>query len=196
MNENHLHLPGDDPRILVGATGSIAVSELPAYIRALRAAFGGSYTVVLTHTAEKFVHPPAIGLAAERVVHGEDPANWSTDRPSRLAGDHDLVLVLPATAHILAAAATGAAPNRLATVILSSPKPSVFVPHMGAAMWEKPAVVRNVAQLRADGHHVVEPVWESSHDVVTGEMIRHPAIPAPDHVVAELAQLTKPCAAV
>lgn len=43
---------------------------------------------------------------------GESPSDWPTDKPSRLAADHDLMLVLPATANILSAAATGAAPNR------------------------------------------------------------------------------------
>lgn len=87
---------------------------------------------------------------------------------------------------MLAAAAHGAAPNRLATVILSSPQPSIFFPHMGAAMWEKPAVQRNVDHLRADGHHVVDPVWEEANDVVTGEIHHHPALPGPEQVVDEL----------
>lgn len=188
MNENDFHL-GSDPRFLIGVSGSIAAPRVPDHITALRAAFGGSYTAVLTHTAEQFIQPDLLGLSAERVVHGEDPADWPTDRPSRLAGDHDLVIVLPATANMLAIAADGAAPNRLATVILSSPRPSIFVPHMGTAMWEKSAVQRNVATLRADGHHVIEPAWEESHDVVTGEMVRHPALPTPERVVAALREI-------
>lgn len=164
----------------------MAAPRVPAHLDKIRAAFGGSYTVVTTPTAAQFVAPQLLRLSAERVVHGEDPSNWPTDRPSRLAGDHDLVIVLPATAHMLAAAAHGAAPNRLATVILSSPQPSIFFPHMGAAMWEKPAVQRNVDHLRADGHHVVDPAWEEANDVVTGEIHRHPALPGPEQVVDEL----------
>lgn len=167
----------------------MAASRVPAHLDMIRATLGGTITVVMTHTAAQFVPPQMLRLSAERVVHGEDPVDWPTDRPSRLAGDHDLVVVLPATAHMLAVAAHGAAPNRLATVILSSPRPSVFFPHMGAAMWEKPAVRRNVEQLRADGHHVVDPVWEEAHDIVTGEIHRHPALPDPERVVAELQRL-------
>lgn len=185
MNDGPLDI-SRDPRILVGATGSIAVSNLPVYLDALRDRFGGTYTVVLTHTATMFLPPQTVGLHAERVVHGEGPEDWPTDRPSRLAGDHDLTLVLPATAHILAAAASGAAPNRLATVILAVDHPVCYFPHMGTAMWNKPAVQRNVDLIRADGNHVVEPDWHESHDVATGTVSSHPAVPAPDRVVAAI----------
>lgn len=167
----------------MGATGSIAVSRLPGYLDAMRSAWGGSYTVVMTYTATTFIPPQTVGLAAERVVAGESPADWPTDRPSRLAADHDLVVVLPATAHLLAAVAGGAAPNRLATVILSTTAPVIHFPHMGTAMWEKPAVQRNVAQIRADGGHVVDPVWEDSYDVVAATTLRHPAVPDQERVV-------------
>ncbi|MGL5866168.1 MAG: flavoprotein [Dermatophilaceae bacterium] len=188
MNENDFHLP-ERPRILVGATGSIAVSSLPQYLDAMRAAFGGTYTVVMTHTATTFLPPHVAQLSAEHVVAGEQPADWPTDRPSRLAADHDAIVVLPATAHTLSAVATGAAPNRLTTVVLSAAFRSVFVPHMGPHMWTSPAVTRNVAQLRADGHRVVEPVWHDSRDVATGELISHPAVPEPDVVTAALREI-------
>jgi len=175
--------PPRNPRVLVGATGSIAVSMLPMYLDALRERLGGTYTVLMTSTAATFIPPHTIGLSAERVVAGESPSDWPTDKPSRLAADHDLMLVLPATANILSAAATGAAPNRLATVILAVTYPVIFFPHMGAAMWDKPAVRRNVAQLIEDGNHVVDPVWHESYDVVSGSVSGHPAIPSPQDVV-------------
>ncbi|QSB13970.1 hypothetical protein JQS43_20885 [Natronosporangium hydrolyticum] len=181
--------PAPAPRVLVGATGSIAVSSLPSYLGALRERIGGSYTVLMTHTATQFIPPQTVGLAADRVVAGEATEDWPTDRPSRLAADHDLLLVLPATANILAAAAAGAAPNRLATVILAVPYPAVFFPHMGTPMWRKPALQRNVAQLRADGHQVVEPVWHDSYDVAAQTMVSHPAIPSPEEVVTVVEKL-------
>ncbi|MCB5910454.1 flavoprotein [Streptomyces pinistramenti] len=170
-------------RILIGATGSIAVAQLPVYIGAMRRHIAGSsFTVLMTHTAAKFLSPAAAGLCAERVVAGESPADWPTDKPSRLAADHDLVAVLPATAHTLAAAATGAAPNRLMTVALSVGYPVIYFPVMGAQMWHRPAVQRNIAQIRADGHLVNEPLWHDSYDVSSGATSHHPALPAPQDV--------------
>ncbi|GAB3960493.1 hypothetical protein GCM10027614_82550 [Micromonospora vulcania] len=70
----------------------------------------------------------------------------------------DLVLVLPATANTLAKAALGIADNLVGTCVLAATAPVVLVPSMNAAMWQRPAVQRNVAQLRADGYGVVPPV--------------------------------------
>ncbi|MBE8520939.1 flavoprotein [Amycolatopsis sp. H6(2020)] len=176
---NRIHPPSGEPRVLVGATGSIAVTNLPLYLAEMRARLGGTYTVLMTHTATLFLPPQTVAMHADRVISGESPADWPTDKPSRVAADHDIVVVLPATANMLAAVAAGAAPNRLATVILSVRCPVVFLPSMGAAMWEKPAVQRNVAQVREDGHHVPEPVWHDSYDVGTATMSNHPTMPSP-----------------
>jgi phosphopantothenoylcysteine synthetase/decarboxylase len=177
------------PRLLVGATGSIAAQRLPAYLDALRGAFDGTFTVVMTHTASQFVSAPVLRLHAERVVHGDRPDDWDTDRPSRLVCDHDALVVLPATAHTLAMAATGAAPNRVTTIVLAAPYPSVFVPHMGTPMWEASAVRRNVAQLREDGHRVLDPVMRVDRDVVTGAEHTHPAVPEPADLVHRLTEI-------
>ncbi|RLK55058.1 flavoprotein [Actinokineospora cianjurensis] len=177
------------PRILVGATGSIAVTTLPTYLAALRAHLGGTCTVLMTHSATAFLPAATVAIHADRVISGESPADWPTDKPSRLAAEHDLCVVLPATAHILAAAATGAAPNRLATVILSARYPTVFFPSMGAAMWEKPAVRRNITQLRADGHHIPDPVWHDAYDVATKSISHHPTMPTPADVAKIIGEL-------
>jgi phosphopantothenoylcysteine synthetase/decarboxylase len=183
MSEN-VSIPGE-PRVLIGATGSIAVTNLPAYLTELRSQLGGTYTVLMTHTAATFLAPSTAAIFAERVVSGDAPEDWPTDKPSRLAAEHDIVVVLPATAHTLAAAASGAAPNRLTTVLLSVRYPVVFFPSMGAAMWDKPAVRRNVAQIREDGNHVPEPAWHDSYDVSTGARSNHPTMPPPP-VVAKI----------
>ncbi|MEU9292461.1 flavoprotein [Streptomyces sp. NPDC048266] len=177
-------------RILVGATGSIAVTRLPAYIEAMRRQIEGStFTVLLTHTAASFISPESLALFAERVVSGESPADWPTDKPSRLAADHDILAVLPATAHTLAMAAAGAAPNRLLTVALSVDYPVVHFPVMGARMWHKPAVQRNIARIREDGGLVNEPEWHDGFDPTTGTVSRHPALPAPETVATVIEDL-------
>lgn len=177
-------------RIIVGGTGSIAVTRLPSYIEAMRRQIPGStFTVLLTHTATSFISPESLALFAERVVYGESPADWPTDKPSRLAGDHDILAVLPATAHTLSAAAGGAAPNRLMTVALSVDYPVVYFPVMGARMWHKPAVQRNIAQIREDGALVNEPEWHDGFDPTTGAVSHHPALPSPETVATVVEDL-------
>ena len=65
---------------------------------------------------------------------------------------------MPATANTLAKAAHGIADNLLTATILAANCPVVFAPSMNATMWCKSTTQRNVTQLRADGHTVIEPV--------------------------------------
>ncbi|AXB41378.1 flavoprotein [Amycolatopsis albispora] len=170
------------PRVLVGATGSIAVTNLPGYLAELRGRLAERLTVLMTHTAEKFLPATTVAMHADQLVSGDSPADWPAAKPSRLVAEHDILVVLPATANVLAAAAAGAAPNRLSTVILAATFPVVYFPSMGAAMWEKPATRRNIATIRADGGHVPEPVWHDTYDVGLGRNSRHPTMPSPAEV--------------
>jgi phosphopantothenoylcysteine synthetase/decarboxylase len=69
----------------------------------------------------------------------------------------DVILVVPATANFLGKVANGIADDLLTTTLLAASCPVVIVPVTNTAMWSKPAVQRNVAQLREDGYEVVEP---------------------------------------
>ncbi|MEX2501096.1 MAG: bifunctional phosphopantothenoylcysteine decarboxylase/phosphopantothenate--cysteine ligase CoaBC, partial [Trueperaceae bacterium] len=68
----------------------------------------------------------------------------------------DALLVAPASADALAAAASGRADDPVAALALAVPR-TAYAPAMNAAMWDAPAVRRNVARLREDGHEVIVP---------------------------------------
>ncbi|MGO9296452.1 MAG: bifunctional phosphopantothenoylcysteine decarboxylase/phosphopantothenate--cysteine ligase CoaBC [Streptosporangiaceae bacterium] len=74
-----------------------------------------------------------------------------------LGRDADLVLVAPATADLLARAATGRCDDLLTAVLLTARCPVVFAPAMHTEMWEHPATRANVATLRSRGSVVLEP---------------------------------------
>lgn len=186
MYEGDVKANSGKARILVGATGSVDITLLPEYLRTIKANIDCTLTVLMTKTAETFMHSETMSLFADRVISGESPKDWPTDKPSKLVADHDIIAVLPATANILADAATGSAPNRLTTIILTAEYPILFFPVMGAVMWKKAAVQRNVDQLRSDGYQVVEPVWHENYDVAMQRMVGHPSMPKPEDVVAIL----------
>ncbi|MFB9830799.1 flavoprotein [Actinoallomurus acaciae] len=188
-------VPVGGKRILIGASGSAAVMMLPMYIGALRSALGGTYTVIMTHTASTFLPPHTVELVAERVVGGDSPADWAQDNHARLVAEHDILVVLPATAHMLSQAATGAAPNRLSAVILAANLPVLFFPVMNADMWNKAAVKRNIAQLREDGYHVNEPVWADRYDVGSGTVLHDPTLPPPPVVAQVVGENLRPFSA-
>ncbi|MEU0512244.1 flavoprotein [Amycolatopsis sp. NPDC006125] len=175
MSEN----PSPSGRLLIGVSGSAAVALLPMYISALRGSFPGSVTVLMTHTAAEFVPASTIALFADKVVTAGDRTTWARDNHQTLAAGHDLMVVLPATANVLSAAATGAAPSLLTAAITAAPAHVVFFPAMSAEMWANRAVQRNVGQLRQDGHVVVDPVPAPRYDVAAGAFVESPAPPPP-----------------
>lgn len=172
------------PRILIGVTGSVDAMLLPTYVRAIRAGLDCSLTVILTPDATDFVNADSIGLIVERVICGESPKDWSTDRPGRIAADHDLMVVLPATANTLSAAAHGSSQNRLTMLFLVATFPILFFPVMGPTMWDKPVVRRNVARIREDGHEVIEPAWREQYEPHYKRMYGHYTLPEPDEVLS------------
>ncbi|MFE9613008.1 flavoprotein [Streptomyces sp. NPDC006012] len=176
-------------RLLIGATGSAAVATLPMYINALRTTFAGTVTVLMTHTAATFLPPHTVALFADRVVTGTDPDDWARENQATLAAEHDMMAVLPATANMLSVTATGAVPNMLSATIAAADFPVVFFPVMTGEMWNKPAVQRNVDQLRLDGYHVVEPQWGQRYDVGLGEFVKAPMPPAPPQFIESVREL-------
>jgi phosphopantothenoylcysteine decarboxylase/phosphopantothenate--cysteine ligase len=76
----------------------------------------------------------------------------------RLAHETDLVVVAPATAHLLARLATGMADDLLTSTLLEYSGPVVVAPAMHTGMWEHPATRANVALLLDRGVTVCGPV--------------------------------------
>ena len=84
----------------------------------------------------------------------------------------DLLCIVPATANVIAKAATGLADDLLSTLILSFSGPIVLAPAMNTDMWNKPVVARNVETLKRDGMPIVgpEPGWLSCRKTGPGRM--------------------------
>jgi phosphopantothenoylcysteine synthetase/decarboxylase len=68
-----------------------------------------------------------------------------------LADAADLVLVAPATAHLIAQYAHGLAPDALTAILLATRAPVWIAPAMNGHMWEHPATRANVALLESRG---------------------------------------------
>lgn len=165
-------------RILVGACGAASVVLLPNYLAAMRAKLGCRITVLLTASAARFVPPRTAGLFADEVLDSTDPEVAFRSNHVKLASSHDLILVLPATANLLADVVHGHAPTLLTATILAARTPVLLVPAMNRVMWSKPAVKRNLAQCRADGLEVVEPEWGEGFEVSSKRMVENPAMPS------------------
>ncbi|MFN0219423.1 MAG: bifunctional phosphopantothenoylcysteine decarboxylase/phosphopantothenate--cysteine ligase CoaBC [Hyphomicrobium sp.] len=145
-------------RILLIIGGGIAAYKCLELIRRLRER-GHHVRAVMTAAAHHFITPLAVGaLTTERVF--TDLFDLDDEREIghiRLARDCDLIVVAPATADLIAKMATGQANDLATAVLLATDKPILVAPSMNPRMWLHPATRRNVAQVKADGAHLVEP---------------------------------------
>jgi len=143
-------------RIVLGVGGGVAAYKSALLLRALTAA-GHDVRVVPTASALRFV-----GAATFEALSGNPVSTevWD-DVPEvahvRIGQTADLVLVNPATADLLARAATGRADDLLTATLLTARAPVVFVPAMHTEMWLHPATQDNVATLRRRGSVVLPP---------------------------------------
>lgn len=144
--------------ILLIISGGIAAYKTLDLIRRARER-GASVRAVLTRAAQQFVTPLSVSTLTEGKAFTElfDLKDEAEIGHIRLSREADLIIVAPATANLMARMANGHADDLATAVLLAADKPVLAAPAMNWKMWEHPATQRNVAQLRADGVHIVGP---------------------------------------
>jgi phosphopantothenoylcysteine decarboxylase/phosphopantothenate--cysteine ligase len=150
--------PMTQRRILLIVSGGIAAYKALELVRLLKGK-GIAVRAVLTEAAAKFVTPLSLGVLTEDHVYG-DMFDLKEEREIghiQLSRQADLIVVAPATANILAKMAGGIADDLATTIVLATDKPVLAVPAMNVRMWHHKATQRNLAQLREDGIHIMEP---------------------------------------
>ncbi len=143
-------------RVVLGVAGGIAAYKACSLLRLLTEA-GHDVTVVPTAAALHFVGEATWSALSGKPVRTDV---WSdvTEVPHvRIGREADLLVVAPATADLLARAATGQADDLLTNVLLTARCPVIMAPAMHTEMWEHPATQANVATLTERGVHVVPP---------------------------------------
>jgi phosphopantothenoylcysteine synthetase/decarboxylase len=148
-------------KIVLAVTGSTgAASAIPRFISVLRQMFAEEVVVVLSESAKHFVTPYVASIFSGQPAVSEF---YSTDQfivpHIQCCDSADVLLVMPATANILAKVAHGIADELVSATVLAAKCPVVFVPSMNGSMWNKKATQRNLSQLQEDGYHVIQPTW-------------------------------------
>jgi phosphopantothenoylcysteine decarboxylase / phosphopantothenate---cysteine ligase len=142
--------------IVLGVSGGIAAYKACELLRLLTES-GHQVRVVPTEAALRFVGAPTWEALSGQPVATSVWSNVPEVEHVRLGQSAELILVVPATADLLARAAHGQADDLLTSTLLASRCPVMFAPAMHTEMWEHPATVENVATLRRRGAIVVEP---------------------------------------
>lgn len=145
-------------RVLLIVTGGIAAYKSLELVRLLKRQ-GVAVRAVMTKSAAEFVTPLSMAVMTEDQVYGHmfDLKEESEIGHIQLSRQADLIVICPATANILAKMAAGIADDLATTILLATDKPVLAVPAMNVRMWNHPATQRNLAQLRSDGVHIMNP---------------------------------------
>ena len=144
--------------IVLGVTGSIAAYKSIELARRLTQA-GATVQVVMSRSATEFVRPITFQALTYRPVEVE----MFQIQDERAAGhvamgrEAEVIVVAPATAHVISRLANGMADDLIATTVLATSAPVVIAPAMETHMWQNPATQENIARLRARGVRVVDP---------------------------------------
>jgi phosphopantothenoylcysteine decarboxylase/phosphopantothenate--cysteine ligase len=158
--------------IIIGVSGGIAAYKTAALVSSL-VQDGHGVSVVMTRAARRFIGAATFrALTGRPVVSDAFDPHYPLGAHIELADKAALLCVAPASADLLAKAATGLADDLLTTLLLSFTGPILIAPAMNAAMWDKSSVQRNLATLRGDGCHIIGPQegWQSCRRAGMGRM--------------------------
>ncbi len=147
-----------EKNILLIISGGIAAYKCLALIRRLRER-GARIKTVMTRAAEEFVTPMSVSALTAEPVYSDlfDRDDEHDVGHIRLSREADLVLVVPATANLMAKMAHGLADDLASTILLATNKPVLLAPAMNPMMWQHPATVRNMHTLADDGIYSIGP---------------------------------------
>ena len=147
-------------RIVLGLTGGIACFKAAELCRSLVKA-GAQVQVVMTESAARFITPVTMQALSGRPVYTSqwDAREGNNMAHINLSREADAILIAPASADFMAKLIHGKADELLSLMCLARPLqtvPLILAPAMNREMWAHPATQRNVAQLKADGSHVLD----------------------------------------
>jgi phosphopantothenoylcysteine decarboxylase / phosphopantothenate---cysteine ligase len=149
---------------VLGLSGGIACYKAAELCRAF-VKQGATVQVVMTEAAEHFITATTLQALSGRPVF---TSQWDARSASgvdnamphiNLSREADAVVVAPASADFMAKLLHGRADELLSLLCLARPidrVPLILAPAMNREMWAHPATQRNVAQLKADGAHVLD----------------------------------------
>lgn len=165
--------------LILGVTGGIAAwksAELCSQLVQRKAAV----SVVMTESAHQFIGRATFEALTGRPVWSEtfEAHHLYQGAHIGLAQRAELIVIAPATARSIGRLANGLADDLLSLLVLAASVPVIVAPAMNCEMWEKPAVQRNVQQLRDDGMIVVDPEsgWLSCGRIGPGRMASVPVL--------------------
>jgi phosphopantothenoylcysteine decarboxylase / phosphopantothenate---cysteine ligase len=173
--------------VVLGVSGGIASYKSCILTRRLTQA-GASVDVVLTKGAAELVRAPLFeGLTGRSVFTSVWEAGGALSHV-HLGQNADLIIVAPATAHLIARVAQGMADDVLTTLLLARTAPLLLAPAMNDEMYAHPATQANLETLRGRGVSLVGPEVGA---LAEGPSERPGRMSEPETIMAHAARLLR-----
>src|SRR6188472_1974305 len=186
-----VHRPYAGRRVLLGVSGGIA-SYKSAWLARLLMKAGAEVDVVLTRAATEFIGAVTFEALTGRPVHtGLFDSGRALDH-IHLAKSADVVVIAPATADLMARAATGQADDLLTACLLATEAPVLMVPAMNDRMWAHAQTQANAAHLQSLGYRLLDP---DDGMLAAGEGSGPGRMPEPETIFAHVGRLLEDGAA-
>lgn len=161
-------------RIVVGVSGGIAAYKACDLVSKLSKK-DYEVKVILTKHAEKFVSKLTFEALCHNYVETDlfDESNEDPIAHITLAKWADLVIIVPATANIIAKVTHGISDDLLSTTFLACNKHKMICPAMNTQMYENPITQKNIQACKDLGYQILDPVVGhlACNDTGRGKMI-------------------------
>ncbi len=170
-------------KILLGVCGSIAAYKSAFLVRLLVTA-GAEVKVVMTDSATDFISPLTLATLSKKPVSKDfvldHKGQW--DNHVELGLWADLMLVAPTSANTIAKFAQGLCDNLLSAIYLSARCPVMLAPAMDLDMYQHPATLNNLSQLKQYGNHVLD----AEHGELASGLVGQGRMAEPEHIVSAI----------
>jgi len=143
-------------KIILGVGGGIAAYKAAELARLLMQE-DHQVQAVMTAAAQEFVRPMTFAALTGRKVITELFEVESAIEHINVGRENDVLVIAPATAHLMARMAHGLADDFLTALYLAFTGPVLLAPAMNVNMWEHAATQANLETLRRRGHRIIEP---------------------------------------
>jgi phosphopantothenoylcysteine decarboxylase / phosphopantothenate---cysteine ligase len=143
-------------KILLGVGGGIAAYKAAELARLLMQR-EHEVQAILTRSAEQFIRPLTFAALTGRKALTDLFEIEDAIEHIAVAQAHEMLVIAPATADLMAKLAHGLADDFLTTLYLAFTGPVLIAPAMNVNMWEHAATQSNLEALRRRGHRIVQP---------------------------------------
>lgn len=160
--------------ILLGISGGIAAYKSCELVRLLKKQ-GHSVSVVMSKASTEFISPLTFQALSGNPVLTDTHENGLGNGMAHinLTREADALVITPATANTIAKISHGIADNLLTNLVAARKCPLAVAPAMNVEMWNNPANLRNIEQLRSDGITVFQPAYgeQACGEIGLGRML-------------------------